>query len=224
MGESRKLNVLGCVPSLLNVLFELAHESAAFSEFNVLKNIPVDLEDYLIPDERFSARFFEVYDTPFDPEPLDDYALSVVGTKSKKAVFDHFKELYGLGPEQFPNLLHPTAYVSPSAQLHQGLQLEPMSVISSGTKIGFGVNIKRNCSVGHHCDLRDYVTLNPGVTISGGTTIGEGTMIGSGVVVRNDTSIGENCMIGMGSVVVKDIPPNSVAFGNPCKVVRKNVG
>ncbi len=33
--------------------------------------------------------------------------------------------------------------------------------------------------------------------------------------------IGDNCTIGAGSVVTKDIPANSIAYGNPCKVARK---
>ena len=34
-------------------------------------------------------------------------------------------------------------------------------------------------------------------------------------------TIGENSVIGAGSVVTKDIPKNSVAYGNPCRVVRE---
>ncbi len=33
--------------------------------------------------------------------------------------------------------------------------------------------------------------------------------------------IGDNCVIGAGSVVVKSIPKNSVAVGNPCKVLKQ---
>jgi len=41
---------------------------------------------------------------------------------------------------------------------------------------------------------------------------------GAGVTVCPGVTIGDNCVIGAGSVVVKDIPANSVAAGNPCKV------
>lgn len=34
-------------------------------------------------------------------------------------------------------------------------------------------------------------------------------------------TIGNNVVIGGGSVVVKDIPDNSIAVGNPCKVIKK---
>ena len=34
-------------------------------------------------------------------------------------------------------------------------------------------------------------------------------------------TIGDNCVIGGGSVVTKDIPDNSLAYGNPCRVIRE---
>ncbi|BAO76982.1 hypothetical protein [Winogradskyella sp. PG-2] len=57
---------------------------------------------------------------------------------------------------------------------------------------------------------------------SGNVTIGEGCEIGTGSLIKNNITIGNNTFIGMGSVVTKDIPPNSIVYGNPCKVVRPN--
>ena len=44
--------------------------------------------------------------------------------------------------------------------------------------------------------------------------------IGGNVVVLPGVTIGDNVVIGAGSVVNKDIPSNSVAVGNPCKVIK----
>lgn len=52
-------------------------------------------------------------------------------------------------------------------------------------------------------------------------TIGEDCWLGGGVTVCPGVTIGDRCIIGAGSVVVKDIPSDSIAVGNPCKVVRK---
>lgn len=51
--------------------------------------------------------------------------------------------------------------------------------------------------------------------------IGSNCWIASNVVICGNVTIGEGSVIGAGSVVTKDIPPNSLAFGNPCAVKRK---
>lgn len=51
--------------------------------------------------------------------------------------------------------------------------------------------------------------------------IGSGTWIASNVIVGPNVKIGKNCVIGMGSVVTKDIPDGYLAYGNPCKPIRK---
>ena len=50
--------------------------------------------------------------------------------------------------------------------------------------------------------------------------IGDDCWIGGGVVILPGVTIGEGCTIGAGSVVTRDIPPFSVAVGNPCKVIK----
>lgn len=52
-------------------------------------------------------------------------------------------------------------------------------------------------------------------------TIGSNVWIGGNSVVLPGVNIGDNCVIGAGSVVTKDIPPWSLAAGNPCRVIRK---
>lgn len=51
--------------------------------------------------------------------------------------------------------------------------------------------------------------------------IGSNCWLGAGVIVIPGVTIGDNCVIGAGSVVTKDIPADSVAYGNPCRVTRK---
>lgn len=51
--------------------------------------------------------------------------------------------------------------------------------------------------------------------------IGSGCWLGGGVIVLPGVTIGAGSVIGTGSVVTKDIPENSLAVGNPCRVIRK---
>lgn len=52
--------------------------------------------------------------------------------------------------------------------------------------------------------------------------IGDNTWIGGGVIILPGVTIGDNVVIGAGSVVTKDIPSDTIALGNPCRVVREN--
>lgn len=52
-------------------------------------------------------------------------------------------------------------------------------------------------------------------------TIGDNCWFGGNVTVCGGVTIGEGCVIGAGSVVTRDIPANSLAAGNPCRVIRK---
>ena len=52
-------------------------------------------------------------------------------------------------------------------------------------------------------------------------SIGDNCWIAANVVITGGVTIGGGCVIGAGSVVTKDIPANSLAAGNPCKVIRE---
>lgn len=62
--------------------------------------------------------------------------------------------------------------------------------------------------------LYDYEYAKP-------ITIEKNCWIASNVTVTGGVTIGEGCVIGAGSVVTRDIPPNSFAAGNPCRVIRE---
>ena len=53
--------------------------------------------------------------------------------------------------------------------------------------------------------------------------IGDNVWIGGGSVILPGVIIGDNVVIGAGSVVTKNIPANTIAYGNPCRVIRENI-
>jgi maltose O-acetyltransferase len=60
----------------------------------------------------------------------------------------------------------------------------------------------------------------PYVTLASAIRIGDDVWIGGGTIVLPGVSIGDNVTIGAGSIVTSDIPADSLAFGQPCRVQR----
>lgn len=109
------------------------------------------------------------------------------------------------------------------------------SVIDYGCKIGRRVKVHANCYVAQYTVLEDDVFLAPGVIITNdphpgckyskkcmkGPVIKKGAQIGGNVTILPFVEIGEYSLVGAGSVVTKDVPPYSVAYGNPARVRGK---
>ena len=89
---------------------------------------------------------------------------------------------------------------------------------TSGVSLGNFIQLNINVSIHHDCLLEDFVTIAPSVSIMGNVQIGAHAYLGAGTIVKQGINIGAGSIVGMGSVVVKDVPENSLVFGNPAKV------
>ena len=87
--------------------------------------------------------------------------------------------------------------------------------------IGDDCFIGPNVSIYTACHSTDPTERNTRQEWARPVSIGNNVWIGGSVTILPGVSIGDNVTIGAGSVVVKDIPSNSIAVGNPCRVVKK---
>lgn len=96
-------------------------------------------------------------------------------------------------------------------------------VILDCAKVKFGDNvfIGPNCAFYTPIHPLDAKTRNEGLEYCKPITLGNNVWLGGNVVVLPNVTIGDNTVIGAGSVVTKDIPANSLAVGNPAKVIRE---
>lgn len=107
---------------------------------------------------------------------------------------------------------------------------------SRGVQIGENVNLINTTidwSHGFLVTIGDHVTLTGvkilthdgstqipfGVSKVGRVTIGDEVFVGHGTIILPNVRIGSRVVVGAGSVVTKDIPDNSVAAGNPARVI-----
>lgn len=216
----QKLILLGHSDGGVPIVMDLASEIFGCLEYDIVKN--VDRPNSPFPEHLYRAVHVFDYEYDFGKERDFPVQFGVHHGNVKYVLYRYFLEKHQINRNQYISLIHPSSYFAPSAKAEGGLVMEPLTVISTMSQIGFGVTLKRSASVGHHAILEDFVNLNPGAVLSGFCTIGEGTEIGVGATVSNNVKIGKRCLIGAGSVVTKDIPDGVIAYGNPCKPVREN--
>ena len=130
------------------------------------------------------------------------------------------------------------------AEIGEGCYIEPpLHSNFGGRHVHFGKNVYANFNLtlvdDTHIYVGDHTMIGPNVTIASAghpilpelrekgyqfnmpVHIGKNCWIGAGVVIVPGINIGDNTVIGAGSIVTKDIPANSVAVGNPCRVIRE---
>ena len=121
---------------------------------------------------------------------------------------------------RFEKAVHPSAIMSPSANVGDGTVVMQGAIVQACAEIGKHCIVNTGASVDHECVLEDYVHVSPHSTLCGNVHVGEGSWIGAGTTVIPGVKIGKWSVIGAGSVVVRDIPDGVVAYGNPCRIVR----
>jgi sugar O-acyltransferase (sialic acid O-acetyltransferase NeuD family) len=118
---------------------------------------------------------------------------------------------------RFTGFIHPTAWVSPWADVHSTAQIHAGVVIQPGTRVGAHAIINTAATVDHDGHIGRYCHVGPGAKLSGNVQIGEGSHLGTGCIVIQGIVLGEACFVAAGSTVVKNIGNGDFVKGTPAK-------
>ena len=141
-------------------------------------------------------------------------------------LFFHFlilQKLFRLNPKvNWP--VHFTSKIINPQNITKGILCDPgdnLSVyIQANNGIIFGNNIELGPGVkiiSSNHNLSNFRKHNPSKNIK----IGNNVWVGANSAILPEVEIGDNVIIGAGSIVTRSIPSNSIAVGNPCKVIKK---
>ena len=118
---------------------------------------------------------------------------------------------------QFMSIVHPLAYVSPSATLGKGCLISPFATIATNTRLGDHVVLGFYAHVGHDAIVGSYSILSPYAAINGNSHLGERGFLGTHSVITPGISAGDFVQVSAGSVLYDNIHSNRIAIGNPAK-------
>lgn len=111
---------------------------------------------------------------------------------------------------EFPAVVHPRAFIEPSAHLADGVQVLAMAYIGSEAKVGFGSIVNYGAILSHEVSLGKYVNISPGAMLAGRVEVGDSTQIGMGATINLDILVGRAVRIGNSAVIKKNVPHDTV--------------
>lgn len=114
-------------------------------------------------------------------------------------------------------VVHPTAFIAPSAVLGVGIYVGPGAVIHTRARIGDNVVVNTGSTIDHDAVLGAHSFVSPGVTLAGRVEVGMGAYLGPGAIVGSCIKIGAEAVVGGGACVLSDVAPATKVFGIPAR-------
>jgi sugar O-acyltransferase (sialic acid O-acetyltransferase NeuD family) len=198
-----------------------------------------EVTEYILDNERYKIKgYFDIvenyykkykYHAPFlaSEENFtfasnDNVVIAISNSKIRSEIYCNLKKKV-----YFPNIIHKSAFISKSSQLDTGSIICPFATITANAKIGKNFQANIYSYVAHDCIIGDNVTFAPSVKCNGNVVIENNVYIGTGATIKNGSldkqlTIGQNSTISAGAYVNKNVPPNYIAYGSPCKFIKKN--
>ena len=119
------------------------------------------------------------------------------------------------------SIIHPTAIISSSVTIGEGVVVMAGAVVNAGVSLADGCLVNTRASIDHDCVIEEYASIAPGAILGGAVKVGARSLVGQGSTVIQKIRIGQDTIIGAGSVVVESQPDRIVSFGNPCRFRRR---
>ena len=119
-------------------------------------------------------------------------------------------------------LIHPSAYVSPSAKILEGVIVGPKTILSPGCIIKKNVLLNSGSQIGHHSVIGESSIISTGAIINGKVTIGSECFVGSNSTVMQNLKMHNFSKITANSALYSSVKSKYIAHGNPAKQQKLN--
>ena len=142
------------------------------------------------------------------------YALGIGNNFIRSKIFNYLRNKN----QSMINIVNKSSNISKETILGDSIFVSKNVVVNIFCSIGDNVILNSSCLIEHESKISSGVHIGPGAVVCGNVVIGENSFIGANSTIKNNIKIGKNVVIGAGSVVVKDVPDNSILYGNPARL------
>lgn len=140
-------------------------------------------------------------------------AAITVGYLGKSSIRDKLYHRAKQTGFRLPVIIDPSAVISDSAQVGEGIFIGKNAVVNAGARIGDMCIINTGAIVEHNNRIGEYSHIAVGAVLCGDVSVGGHTLIGANATIIQGVHIGMNAIIGAGSVVIRDVPDNGRVVG-----------
>lgn len=149
---------------------------------------------------------------------IDGFFLGISDNVTRAKVYD---SIHQACPQlEFVRLIHPAAVIARDVEIGPGCLILAGAIVNTNCRIGIGCIVNTRASLDHDGILHPWSSLLPGVVTGGNVEIGEFSCVCVGSTLAHKVHVGPHTVVGAGSVVLADLPPLSLAYGVPARVVR----
>jgi sugar O-acyltransferase (sialic acid O-acetyltransferase NeuD family) len=153
----------------------------------------------------------------YAPTPRDRFIVALGKPSSKRRLVEMLKDKGG----QFVTLIHPTAVVTRSASLGEGVIMTPFTMANPGAIAGRFVTIISFSGLGHDARAGEFTTISSHVDVTGYAELGRDVFVASGARILPRVKVGDGATIGAGAVVMRRVKPGATVYAEPAKLLFK---
>lgn len=155
-----------------------------------------------------------------DFDPTETEVVNALGSTKTLALRRRLYDQVTASGFTVASVIHPRAFVDPSAILGTGVQVLVGAIVNAGTRVGSNSIVNSGAIVEHDTIVGDHSHIAPGAVLGGSVIVGSECHVGLGSCVIQEVGIGSGSVVGAGAVVLRDVGTHTTVVGVPAHPIH----